>query len=430
MPDQQGKLREIAWNEICPWLILTRCVRIALLIRVLMLGTVGLIVVTAGWKLIASFFVFDGIDDEVLHAWQTTGCQWVWQKSTNFTVLASQTPESAGELFKTAVTGLTEAPIELWNHLTRPFVDLFDKDLTLPGFFCLLLCGVWEILVWGLVGGAITRIAALSLTRSEVPDLWQVIRFAWGSLVSYSLAPLMVMAAAALFAIQLVVLGLGMQLDWLALIAAVLWPLVLVYGLFMALILLGLLVGWPLMWATISVEGTDAFDAVSRSYAYTYQRPLRLIWYVFFAGLIGTFGMFLVKAFALATIGLGDWAVSFGLDQETMAQVVVQRDSPVGVGDQAAGPEGVLQIAHQVIGFWKSMLTAVAAGYQASFLWVSAVGIYLLLRRDIDAAEVDEVFDDDDEPDFGMPPLEVDEMDIPEVVNDRPAEAGDTTLGD
>ena len=425
MPDQQGKLREIAWNEICPWFMLTRCIRIALFIRVLMLGTVGLIVVTAGWQLIAWFFI--GIDDEVFHEWRTSGCRWVWQNSTDFTVSAAQTPDSAGELFKTAMTGLTEAPIDLWNHLTRPFVDLFDNDLTLPGFFCLLLCGVWEIIVWALVGGAITRIAALALARNEVPDLGQVIRFAWGSLLSYSLAPLMVLAAAALFAIQLVVLGLGMQLDWLAFIAAILWPLVLVYGLFMALILLGLLVGWPLMWATISVEGTDAFDAVSRSYAYTYQRPLRLIWYVFFAGLMGTLGMFMVKAFALATIGLGDWAVSFGLDHETMAQVVVQRDSPIG--DQAAEPDGLLRMAHQVIGFWKSMLTAVAAGYQASFLWVSAVGIYLLLRRDIDAAEVNEVFVDDDVPDFGMPPLEGNEVDIPEVAADRPAEVGDTTSG-
>jgi hypothetical protein len=425
MPDQQGKLREIAWNEICPWLMLTRCIRIALLIRVLMLGTVGLIVVTAGWRLIAWFFV--GIDDEVLQEWRTSGCQWVWENSGDFTMSAAQTPESAGELFKTATSGLLQAPIDLWNHLTRPFVNLFDKDLTLPGFCCLLLCGIWEIIVWGLVGGAITRIAALSLARSEVPDLGQVVRFAGGSLISYSLAPLMVLVATAFFAIQLVVLGLGMQLDWLAFIAAVLWPLVLVYGLFMALILLGLLVGWPLMWATISVEGTDAFDAVSRSYAYTYQRPLHLIWYVFFAAVMGTLGMFVVKAFALATIGLGDWAVSFGLDHETMAQVVVQRDFPSG--DQAAGPEGLLQRAHQVIGFWKSMLTAVAAGYQASFLWVSAVGVYLLLRRDIDAAEVDEVFVDDDEPDFGMPPLEGDDLGIPEVAVDRPAEVGDTMAG-
>ena len=54
----------------------------------------------------------------------------------------------------------------------------------------------------------------------------------------------------------------------------------------MAILLLGALVGWPLMWATVSVEGTDAFDALSRSYAYTYHRPWRLLWYVLFAGFL------------------------------------------------------------------------------------------------------------------------------------------------
>ena len=36
-------------------------------------------------------------------------------------------------------------------------------------FFFLLLCAIWELLVWGLVGGAITRIAALKFTRDEAP---------------------------------------------------------------------------------------------------------------------------------------------------------------------------------------------------------------------------------------------------------------------
>ena len=48
----------------------------------------------------------------------------------------------------------------------------------------------------------------------------------------------------------------------------------------MALLLLGLAFGWPLMWATISTEGTDSFDALSRSYAYVFQRPLRYLFYV------------------------------------------------------------------------------------------------------------------------------------------------------
>ena len=55
------------------------------------------------------------------------------------------------------------------------------------------------------------------------------------------------------------------------------------------------------------------------------------------------------------------------------------------------------------------------AGFQSGFLWVSAVGIYLLLRRDIDGVQISEVYldpDDDfgtssliDEPGIGVPDL-------------------------
>ena len=67
-------------------------------------------------------------------------------------------------------------------------------------------------------------------------------------------------------------------------IAGALWFLPLLAGLFMAVLLVGLFFGFPLMWATISAEGTDAFDALSRSYAYTYQRPLLYALYSIAAG--------------------------------------------------------------------------------------------------------------------------------------------------
>ena len=47
----------------------------------------------------------------------------------------------------------------------------------------------------------------------------------------------------------------------------------------MAVLLLGLIFGWPLMFSTISTEGTDAFDAISRSYAYVFQRPFHYLFY-------------------------------------------------------------------------------------------------------------------------------------------------------
>ena len=41
----------------------------------------------------------------------------------------------------------------------------------------------------------------------------------------------------------------------------------------MTLILLGLTGGFNLMYPTIAVEGSDSFDAISRSFSYVYARP-------------------------------------------------------------------------------------------------------------------------------------------------------------
>ena len=49
MINQHDKFREVAWNELFPWLMLLRAVRIALMARVLVLGALGLIATTLGW---------------------------------------------------------------------------------------------------------------------------------------------------------------------------------------------------------------------------------------------------------------------------------------------------------------------------------------------------------------------------------------------
>ena len=69
--------------------------------------------------------------------------------------------------------------------------------------------------------------------------------------------------------------------------------------------------------------------------------------------------------------------------------------------------------------------SSVVAGYQAGFLWVAAVGIYLLLRRDIDGVQTGEVYVDQAE-EYGMPPLTDDAATgIPEVAPREPARPGD-----
>jgi hypothetical protein len=450
MIDQQDKLREVAWNELFRWLLLLRSVRIALLARVLVLGALGLIATSVGWKVV--LWAFADSTDPVVQHWRVENEGWLWTTEHEFSIVTSA--RNAQELFASAATGLVEAPVTLWLFVTRPFVDLFRRELTAIGFICLLLCGVWELLVWGLFGGAISRIAALKFTRDEAPDVIAALRHSSSKLLSYSMAPLLALAGASVFALQLVVLGWMMQLNVLAVIAAIAWPFVLLLGLLMAILLIGALVGWPLMWATVSVEGTDAFDALSRSYAYTYQRPLRLLWYVLIAAVLAAVSMFIVRLFATSAISLGNWSVSWGLDDETYREIVAPlpaetralaptSDAPALIpAGEAAGEEpllssdafqprpdltGMKRVAATAIGFWKSLLGALAAGYQAGFLWVAAVGVYLLLRKDIDGAEMDEVYVED-EPEFGMPPLADDvATGVPEVDASAPAQPGDLT---
>lgn len=440
MINQQDKLREVSWNELFRWLILLRAVRIALMARVLILGALGLIVTAMGWWVID--YVFASTTDPVVNGpqWQSTVSDWLWNASPEFSIVTSA--QSADELFRQVSSRLAEAPVSLWLYVTRPFINLFHGDLTATGFIYFVLCGIWELVVWGLFGGAIARVAALKFTRDEAPDLPAAIKHAFSKMGSYSMAPLLALSGAAVFGLQLAILGAIMRVDFLAMLAGFVWPFTLLLGLLMAILLIGALAGWPLMWATVAVEGTDAFDALSRSYAYTYQRPLRLLWYVLVAAVLAAVSMFIVKLFATSAISLGNWAVSWGLDDSTYREIVAPLPAPIpvdgitgtvtiaeaapaaGEGPILASPAanteltGSRWMAAKAIRFWKSFLGALAAGYQAGFLFVAAVGVYLLLRKDIDGAEMDEVYVED-EPEFGMPPLADDHVTgVPEVQTD------------
>jgi hypothetical protein len=441
MINQHDKLRDVTWNESFRWLLLLRAVRIALLARVMILGALGLVVTTLGWWAID--YVVSASQDPVVQSaeWQRTVSDWLWNASPEFSIVSSA--QSADAMFRQVLSGLAEAPVSLWLFLTRPFINIFHGDLTPVGFLYFALCGIWELLVWGLFGGAIARIAALKFTRDEAPDLPGALKHSIGKITSYSMAPLLALAGAAVFGLQLVVLGWIMRLDVLAVVAGFAWPFALMLGLLMAILLIGALVGWPLMWATVAVEGTDAFDALSRSYAYTYQRPLRLLWYVLLAVILAAVSMFIVKLFATSAIALGNWSVSWGLDQESYREIVaplaadgstltttgmlliesegtLSSDGPVlAVAAPTDGElTGTRWLAAQAVAFWKSILGAIAAGYQAGFIFVAAVGVYLLLRKDIDGAEMDEVYVED-EPEFGMPSLADDQVTgVPEVQTD------------
>ena len=103
---------------------------------------------------------------------QSTGAQlnrWAWDRILP-TVRDRHVGRSSMKFFDPRGTGSAKRRSHLGSILTRPFREMFsDGNLSPCSSFC--CCALWELLVWGIVGGAITRIAALKFTRDEAPGL-------------------------------------------------------------------------------------------------------------------------------------------------------------------------------------------------------------------------------------------------------------------
>src|SRR4051794_6353494 len=100
MADTHTKVREVAWTELFPWLLLLRSVRIALMARVLVLGAVGLTATVIGWALLTEAFSHSA--DPVISDWRANTNLQIWSNAvhgrTGFTWVDTSA-RSAGQVF-------------------------------------------------------------------------------------------------------------------------------------------------------------------------------------------------------------------------------------------------------------------------------------------------------------------------------------------
>ncbi|MBI2479916.1 MAG: hypothetical protein HYV60_15180 [Planctomycetia bacterium] len=178
-------------------------------------------------------------------------------------------------------------------------------------------------------------------------------------------------------------------------VAGVVWPLALIGGLIMAILVLGLAAGWPLMWPTISSEEHgDAFEAFSRSFSYVFQRPLQYIAYLLLAALIGGLGWILVSHVSEAVIELTYYGTSWGATNE--------RVELVPFGEYT----GSLGVGVGLIRFFDGFVRTIAMAFNFSYFFCVLTAIYLVLRRDVDKTDFDEVFVEDEKVRYSLPSLE------------------------
>ncbi|HEY2761675.1 MAG TPA: hypothetical protein VGI75_13055, partial [Pirellulales bacterium] len=145
----------------------------------LILAALGLAATSAGWGVFGHMFSGDS-DQTLVDARSTVE---VFRTLPDDFVL----PDVSIRVLDPAGSAV-QAP---WNRLSYPFRALFESNVTVASFTYLLLCGVWALLVWALIGGAITRGAALWFAREDRIGLRASLRWSVGEArwMSYFFGP-------------------------------------------------------------------------------------------------------------------------------------------------------------------------------------------------------------------------------------------------
>ncbi len=295
-----------------------------------------------------------------------------------------------------------------------------------------LLLSLLTMAVVALFGGAVNRIAALHFARDERLSITQSLRFSCSKFFSFFTAPLIPLAVIVVLGLLLAVGGLFINIPVVGeILGGLLFVLPLVGGFVIAFLLVGLLAGAPLMYPTIAVEGSDSFDAISRSFSYIFNRPWRAIFYGLVALVYGVLTYLFVRLFAYllllvthAFVGLGVFASAPSLhpraDKLDVLWTRPTFDSLFGSFNWAA-MSGAQQIGAFLIGVWVFLVAAVVAAYLLTFAASSTTVIYFLLRRKVDATDLDDVYVE--EPEDLPPPPEETPAEQPETDEDQTGES-------
>jgi hypothetical protein len=236
---------------------------------------------------------------------------------------------------------------------------------------------LWTLAVWSVFGTAITRIAAVQFARHTSVGLRQSIRFAGRQFPSTFGAPLLPLVFIGVFWLVCVIGGLIGRIPGIGeVLVGLFWFVPLVLGVAIAVVVLFIAAGWPLMICTGGVEATDAFDGLSRSYDYLLTRPWYALGLALAAVVYGSLVVFFVACVAGIGVHVAEWATATGMGDDAVNRLT--GESP-GIGPVMAG-------------FWLRVLAVLLWGFVYSFFWSSATIIYYLLRHSVDAEPLDKVY--------------------------------------
>jgi hypothetical protein len=288
---------------------------------------------------------------------------------------------------------------------------VFDIVIWIPVFtflahpFFFILFWIVALVLWSVFGGAIARLAAVQVARDETISVRQALRFSGGKVLSFLFAPIIPLIVILILGALVAIGGLLLYIPYFGpIIVAVFFFLALLAGFVMSLLLIGTIAGWSLMYPTVAVEGSDSFDAISRSFSYVYAKPWRLIWYGLVALIYGALTYLFVRLFIWIMLGLTHYFVVWWQTANGISRWSVMWPAPTYLSFPYAVDYSVLNWGEAagagILSFWIYLVIGLLGAYLISYYFSASTIVYYLLRRDVDAIEMDDVYMEESDEDF------------------------------
>jgi hypothetical protein len=391
------------WKRELPWLRLFRGFRIAMDFRKLLLALAGTLIYAAGMMVFtqlpysphAENGVQTGVPaergaDRAIPADDQGVAAWPWDEDfpgapSNRMPLTYvlHRPWNVGVPILRQATSLL-AP---WRVIVEPAHGVMFAR-TWADFAWGWTKLLWALLLWAVFGGAIARITALELAGEGVPSLKEAVLHSTRFLISTLGGVLLPVVGIAMFWVFPLALGFIGQIPTIGpFVVGVLYFISVICAAILTLILIGLAACWPLMYATIAVEGTDAFDALSRSYSYVFGRPWYGLWIAAVALLYGAVVLLFLHGAMWFAHDLAWHATAGGMGE---LENLLLWDRVPDVLPDGRVPE--VTVGGQLRAMWAKGFLGLSTVFVYSYFWVAVTIAYFLLRHAEDATPFKKVY--------------------------------------
>jgi hypothetical protein len=267
--------------------------------------------------------------------------------------------------------------------------------------YCLIFFAV-KLAVIAVAGGALCRIAALQCARGEKPGLTEALRYSTKKFTSFFTAPLAPIGIIIFIGLFIFLLGLIGNIPRVGeLIMGLCMPLALLAGALIAVVLIGTVAGFDLMFPAVAYDGSDCFDAVSRSFSYVYAKPWHMGFYTAIAAVYGAICYTFVRFCAFLLLVVTHWFLQLGVftnSSTNVNKVTAIWPQPTFMNlvqlPPLAEAHWPLLVAAVLVYLFSLVVVALVGAFVISFYFSANTIIYSLMRNKVDNTTFDDIYTD------------------------------------